>query len=76
MYTHTMKIHMPPYAKQNLPSKCYFQQDNNPKQKSLYVSDFMKRRKVKILERPNQNYGFQHHRESVIGVRLQSKIPK
>lgn len=38
------------YAKQNIPAQWYFQQDNNPKHKSKYVSDFMKLRKVKVLE--------------------------
>lgn len=50
MYVDILKTYMPPYVKQNLPARWYFQQDNDPKYKSKYESDFMKRRKVNVLQ--------------------------
>lgn len=55
MYENILKMQMLPYAKENMPPEWYFQHDNDPKHKSSYVTEFMKREKVKVLEWPSQS---------------------
>lgn len=55
MYVDILKIHMLSYAIQNMFASWYFQQDNEPKYVSKYVRDFMKCRKIKVLEWPCQS---------------------
>lgn len=55
MYENILKMHMLPYAKENMPPEWYFQHDNDPKHKSKHIIDFMKRKKVRVLEWPSQS---------------------
>lgn len=55
VYENILRTQMLPYAKQHMPAGWYFQHDNDPKHRSKYICDFMKREKVNVLEWASQS---------------------
>lgn len=54
-YAKILKTEMLPYAKRHMRARWYFQQDNDPKHRSKYISDLLNREKVKVLKWPSQS---------------------
>uniref|UniRef100_A0A8R1EDW5 Tc1-like transposase DDE domain-containing protein n=1 Tax=Caenorhabditis japonica TaxID=281687 RepID=A0A8R1EDW5_CAEJA len=55
VYQDILENTMRPWAKENLGQSWVFQQDNDPKQTSGHVANWFRRRRVDLLEWPNQS---------------------
>ena len=55
LYLSIISTHMLPHAKSKMPRGWSFQQDNDPKHRSLLVKEFIKAKKIRDIEWPSQS---------------------